>query len=281
VSAEKTGRAYVEEARQELTHYAQGLLHENEKLRAAVATLESDNRRLESELTETHGVRQQKETLRRRQDVLEHETAEAMREAGMARHERDQAVAELTLLRARLEEIEQENDRHLQEYQQVEQQTANLSNLYVASYQLHSSVDRDVVLKTIEEIVINLIGSEEMAIFEADERGRFRVAASVGIDASRFGPFRLGEGPIGRRLAAGEVFVNESPAESHDGLTACVPLKIGESTIGALAVFRLLAHKPALERLDRELFELLAVHASTALHCATLHARALLEGVPQ
>jgi hypothetical protein len=35
---------------------------------------------------------------------------------------------------------------------------------------------------------------------------------------------------------------------------------------GAIAVFRLLAHKPEFEPLDLELFDLLASHAAVALH---------------
>jgi len=40
---------------------------------------------------------------------------------------------------------------------------------------------------------------------------------------------------------------------------------------GAILVFRLLEHKQGLQPLDHELFELLGVHASTALYCANLH----------
>jgi hypothetical protein len=42
---------------------------------------------------------------------------------------------------------------------------------------------------------------------------------------------------------------------------------------GAIALFRLLPQKSGIEAVDRELFELLATHAATALHCARLHAR--------
>lgn len=189
--------------------------------------------------------------------------------AALAVHESEES--ELTRLRARLAEIEQENHHYAEQYQLIEQQTGNLSNLYVASYQLHSSVDRDEILKTIQEIVINLIGSEEIAIFEEDAAGKFQLSSSTGVDASRLGSFRLGEGPIGKRLSDGEVFVEDFP--SNDGrLTACVPLKIGNAITGAIVVFRLLSHKTALERLDHELFELLAIHAATALYCAQLHA---------
>jgi GAF domain-containing protein len=233
VTADKSLHAYVAEAREDLHNYAQGLLRENERLRAVAATLESDKRRLELGLE--HGM------------------------------------AELGRLRVRLEEVQEDNAQANEEYQRIEQQSSNLSNLYVASYQLHSSVNRSVVLKTIEEIVINLIGSEEIVIFARDRDGYFRMASAVGIDEWSFAPFRLGEGPIGRYLIEGNVFINPAAVDHNERLTACVPLKIGETIIGAIAVFRLLAHKTALEPLDRELFGLLAVHAATALYCATLH----------
>ncbi len=237
MNADKSGRAYVEEAHHELTQYAQAILRENERLRAALATLESDKRRLGQD--------------------------------------RDQAMVELMRLRAQLGDIEQENQKYAEEYHEIERQSSNLSNLYVASYQLHSSVDRQSVLQTIQEIVINLIGSEEIAIFEGDPCGKFRLVSSVGLDSSHLGAFSIGEGPIGQRLTSGEVFVKDAPGDHDDRLTACVPLKVGESITGAIVVFRLLPHKTALERIDHELFELLAVHAATALYCATLHAKSL------
>ena len=42
---------------------------------------------------------------------------------------------------------------------------------------------------------------------------------------------------------------------------------------GAIAIFRLLPQKTGFEEVDRELFELLATHAATALYCTALHAR--------
>ena len=233
MSADRTPQAYLEHAREEQHNYTQGLLHENEKLRAKVAALESEKRQLENGL-----------------------------EAGMS---------ELGRLRVRLEEIQDDNQQYSDEFQRIEQQSSNLSNLYVASYQLHSSVDRRAVLQTIQEIVINLIGSEEIAVFECGADGRFRMIAASGVDEWTFAPFGIGEGPIGCHLVDGEPYINRSVAIQPNNITACVPLKIGDRIIGAIAVFRLLAHKPGLESLDHELFALLAVHASTALYCATLH----------
>ena len=128
------------------------------------------------------------------------------------------------------------------------------------------------MLTTIQEIVVNLIGSEEVAIFEfSDDANEFQLASSFGVDLSRLKSFKAGSGPIGQRLLGGEVFVNDHVSGGEDKLTACVPLRVGERTIGAILVFRLLEHKQGLQPVDHELFELLGIHASTALYCANLH----------
>jgi GAF domain-containing protein len=234
LSAEDRNRSYVLQARDEQQQYAASLLRENEKLRATVATLESDHRR----------------------------AAEQVRAA----------VAELDRIRTRYEEVEQENARYADQYQQVEAHSSNLANLYVASYQLHASVDRETVLNTIQEIVINLIGSEQVAIYERNGTAEFRLAASFGVDADRLSSFVPGEGAVGRRLASGEIFADDQAAGGEQKLTACIPLKVGDAPIGAVLIFSLLEHKSSLQPVDHELFELLAVHASTALYCASLHA---------
>ena len=178
------------------------------------------------------------------------------------------AVGELERLRARFDEIAGENQRFAEQYQHIEEQSSNLANLYVASYQLHTSVDRDVVLTTIQEIVINLIGSEQLAIYERSGEKQFRLAASFGLDTENLAEAVSGEYAV-EKLGEGHIF--SDPAEQQP-LTASVQLRIGEEVIGAILVFRLLEHKPSLQPVDHELFDLLAVHASTALHCATLHA---------
>ena len=165
------------------------------------------------------------------------------------------------------EQLRAENQRFADRYQHIEEQSSNLANLYVASYQLHTSVDRATVLNTIQEIVINLVGSEQLAIYERGSDSVFRPAASFGLDEERLAAV-FGEYAV-EKLGEGHVFLD--PADRQP-LTACVPLQIGDRVEGAILVFRLLEHKPELQPVDHELFELLAVHASTALHCASLHA---------
>jgi hypothetical protein len=273
VSADKnTQRSYVETAQLEFEEYAQNLLRENEKLRAMTTMLESDSRRLHLEVIEARRILAHKEDFRRAVQSLESDRQTMTDELAKALKERDSAAQALEDLRAQLVDVEEENVRYAREYQRVKNQSNNLFNLYIASYQLHASVDRKKVLESIQEIIINLIGSEELAIFEM-KNGRFELAASFGVDASKLKSFKSGDGPIGARLASGDVFVDGEAKAGESKLTACVPLKINDTIIGAILVFRLLDHKPSLQAVDHELFELLSVHAANALYCATLHER--------
>jgi GAF domain-containing protein len=176
-----------------------------------------------------------------------------------------------------LSEIQEESRRASARYVEVEQQNTNLANLYVASYQLHGTLNRQRVLDSIQEIVINLIGSEELAIWELDaEREELTLAASFGIDSTtwRAVPLDSESGIIGLVAVTGERFVaGQSPIEptGHEkGLTACIPLKLDDRVVGAIGIFSLLAQKEGLEPVDFELFDLLASHAATALYCTRL-----------
>ena len=266
----KTSRSYIEAAQSEFEEYTQNLLRENEKLRAMTTMLESDSRRLHLEVIEARRILAHKEDFRRAVQSLESDRQQMTDELAKALRERDSAISDLDDLRTQLQDVEQESHRYAREYQRVKNQSNNLFNLYIASYQLHASVQRKQVLESIQEIIINLIGSEELAIFEM-KNGRFELAASFGVDAAKLKSFKSGDGPIGARLSSGEVFVDGEARAGETKLTACVPLKINDTIIGAILVFRLLDHKQSLQAVDHELFELLSVHAANALYCANLH----------
>jgi K+-sensing histidine kinase KdpD len=193
-----------------------------------------------------------------------------------------ETIAKLELLRARQQqqvlEFESDNRRFFAEYAEVEQQNSNLANLYVASYRLHGTLERKDVLEAIHEIIINLVGSEELAVFELDAaRNELKLLSSFGIDETRYATLPLDDSAIARSVQTGEMFLHEPPPNSSSSpvssLTTCVPLKLGEQVIGVIAVFRMLPQKPQLVSVDRELFALLGTHAAIALHCSGLHAR--------
>ena len=156
----------------------------------------------------------------------------------------------------------------------AEQQNSDLTNLFVASNRLHESLDRRGVLAAIQEIVINLVGSEELAVFEVSEDGSsLELVDSFGVDKEKFGKIPLGRGSIGQVAAKGEPVLGGDGAtakEIDEGLTACVPLMLGNQAVGAIAVFRLLPQKQGLMPLDRDLLELLRAQAGLALYCTRL-----------
>src|SRR5262249_51839290 len=129
-------------------------------------------------------------------------------------------------LEARLGGVEAENRRFMEEYLSIQQQNSNLANLYVASYRLHGTVDRREMVDAVKEITANLVGSEEMALFERDDDDRaLSLVGSNGIDPAPLRRVTLGAGIIGRTAETGEVHIGpgEDGRPEETGLTACIP----------------------------------------------------------
>lgn len=235
--------AYVRRVREDTQRYASELLHENERLRLSLVAAEQERRRLEQE---ARAARLEAEQLREREGGL----------------------------RAALARVESENRSFGARFLEVEQENSNLANLYVASYRLHGSVERAEVLEIIQEIVVNLVGCEELAVYELPEgAAALELLASNGIDPREHARVALGQGEVGRSAASGETFVAEDGRAADGRPSACIPLRLGERVTGAIVLFRLLPQKASLGPMDRELFDLLATHAATALYCSGLQAR--------
>jgi GAF domain-containing protein len=189
-------------------------------------------------------------------------------ELALAREAVAHANEERARLRARLAEIEAENERICDEYVAVQERSTELAQRCVALERLHAGLSRAETLAAIQDIVVNVVGSEEVAIL--DRAGEtLRLVQSFGIDPEPLRTVRLGEGAIGRAATTGRLYVagREGPPEPGDGdLTAAVPLCAGAEVVGVLAIFRLLGHKPGLGEGDQEVFDLLSSHAGLALH---------------
>jgi hypothetical protein len=159
-------------------------------------------------------------------------------------------------LELRIAELESDNDR--------------LASLYVASHQLHGTLERAHVLTAIQEIVVNLIGSENFGVFELGAES-LSLVCSVGLEERDAAVVRAGVQRIRSSIESGELLLR--PATAGDWV-ACVPLKVDGHVTGVIAICRLLSHKSELERLDFDLFELLATQAASALHCTSRIERA-------
>jgi len=182
---------------------------------------------------------------------------------------------ECTSVRERLDQVELENSQFAQRYVEVEEENNNLANLYVSSYQLHSTLDLDEVIRIITEIVINLIGAEVFAIYLIDgEDSQLTPVASEGMELSAFPKAKLGVGVLGKAVAQNEATCwNTQSSDDLSQPIVCVPLVVQNRPIGAIAVFGLLAQKAGFSALDHELFNMLGGHAATAIFAAKLYSQ--------
>jgi hypothetical protein len=271
--------AYVRKVQEGMHRYTQEIMTELEKHKRLVAGLEAEKRSLEDRAEAAADLGLANAALRALADSLQGDIRRLQEEVTSLR-----AVAELHQrehhqLESQLERVRKETERDSARYAEIEQQNSNLANLYVASYRLHGTLDRKEVLAAIQEIIANLIGSEDAAIFEVDrERKALGFVAGFGVAPERCPEVALGSGIIGRAAETGEIYVAgpgaAADAAAHESdLTACIPLCLDGTVTGAIAIFKLLPQKPGVEDIDRELFELLATHAATALYCSGLHAR--------
>jgi uncharacterized coiled-coil protein SlyX len=250
--------------------YAQELLERNNELRALVARLEVEKQHLQRQVASLQAASERVAELEEKLYVSEREVR-SLKEV-VAAHGRDQER-----LQVLLRQVDQENRRYSEEFSQLQLQANNLANLYVASYRLHATLDRQQLIEATKEIVANLIGSEEMALFELDRsRQQLLLIDANGIDAEPYRRLPLEHGVIGAAVRCGSPIVVDEAAERAAGeerLTAVIPLRQVDQVNGAIAIFRLLPQKARIGDLDRELFDLLASHAGMALHCARLHER--------
>jgi transcriptional regulator with GAF, ATPase, and Fis domain len=165
-----------------------------------------------------------------------------------------------------------------------EHQGGRLMNLYVATYQLHATLDPAEVQATIAEIAINLLGAERFVLLLRKDDAPGCDIALVGGTSSDRRDRR--EEPAADGLYGGEIYAGGDPvvdATLADGVLrlgptadskalAAVPLRVQNEVVGALVLLKLLDHKPILRAEDRDLLDLLSAHAASALFAARLFA---------
>lgn len=229
--------------------FTQELLKENERLRYRLVQLDEEQRATKKE--ESLELR----TLRERVSLLEEE-----KERLLQRHR----------------EVEEENKLFASRYLEVEEENNKLANLYVASYQLHSTLNSNEVLRTVLEIIINLVGAERFAIYLLDEKtNELAPVATEGVEAGELPTVRVGEGILGDVARSGEScyapeYQRVRTLDPQQPLV-CIPLKIKEHVIGLIAVYTLFEQKQRFTNVDEEIFSMLAGHAATAIFASRLY----------
>lgn len=125
--------------------------------------------------------------------------------------------------------------------------------------------------EAIREIVSNLLGCEEMALFGLDrKRLRFSLLWSFGVEDKTFHlPKEFVETALPGVLA-GDACIDEGFNDAETGgqgekASAFVPIRFKGETNGVLALLRLLPQKAKIDELDRGLFAVLTEEAGRPL----------------
>ncbi len=214
--------------------------------------------------------------------AIEGDPRELGRELAAARLELADRCAEAERLRDRLTGFASAHRRIHDEHVLLEEQYSELGRLHVTLERLHGTLERREVLTAVQEIVINVIGSEELAVFELTEGGgELHPVHCFGVEARQLGPVPLGSGPIGRAAAERRAWVSGDgpPSPEAPDLMACIPLQAAGRVIGVLAFWHMVEHKHLLGPVDRKVLSLIARHAGAALYLTSLHERRQAEGL--
>jgi hypothetical protein len=223
------------------------------RLRERITQLEVENARLRATVEAAETIRE----LLRRIDALEGENRELV---------------------TRFREAEAFSSHYNERFSQVEQEFANMANLFVASNQLHSSMSPRRVTRRIKEVLAQLVGAERYCMYLVDERGCELVpVASEGVFGSELMPIQIEGTRVGAAFRGGAALVEEGVDPSRGTLSdpaAVVPLSIDDKVVGVIAIFSTLSQKKSFETIDFELFKLLGQHAAGALVSAGLFVQA-------
>jgi hypothetical protein len=177
------------------------------------------------------------------------------------------------VLERRVEALESENLQLTERVLGAEQRLVRAAQLYASVAELHKTSDTDEVVTVIKEIVANLLGCEEMGVYDVWPLGPVcTYVDGIGLDANTFGTLPPTHPVVRAAIQSKRVLVPADPMiEPLNGLpiTALIPLTDGDAICGLVILFRMLRQKPVMEPSDLDLLDALGAHAGRAL----IHAR--------
>src|SRR5215469_12056116 len=110
-----------------------------------------------------------------------------------------------------------------------------LEAILLASGRLLAAFTHEDAIRAIQDIVANVIGSEQIALFamQAEDSG-FEVIASCGVTEEQCMQATSQEGLVARVWRSG---VATFPRSGDSNITACVPLRADKQVVAVLAIF--------------------------------------------
>ena len=229
-----------------------------------------------------------------REFVEEYESLQRRLSELQAENSRLRAVVEaddaIRILIRKIDALEGEKRELLSHYRRVEELTsdfnarvremeddfANLANLFVASSTLHSSLSPRAVNRRIREVLEQLVGAERFGVYlSLDGRSLFPIAVAGFAEEPALDG--LSAGPVGEVARSGVARIDDEADPSTGTVQkppAVFPMQIDENVVGVIAIFNTFAQKTKFSTVDFELFRLLGQHAAAALMSSGLYAQA-------
>jgi len=201
---------------------------------------------------------------------------ESLAERGASEPDPSAAGDRLERLQKDLDASDRDREELTQRLVEAENQLSRLMGLYVATFQLHATLDPIEVQATIAEIAVDLLGAERFVLIlrvDGSEECEVALSRGGGVDGDSGGLYVNGRYRGGDPLvdaALDDGVLRMGPDDVSD-VIAAVPLRVQDAIVGALVITKLFDHKAILRAEDRDLLDLLAAHAASALFAARVY----------
>lgn len=233
--------------------FTEQLLSESQRMKARIQDLTEENVQLRSQLASDDAV---KDLLVKIKDLEE----------------------EKIKIRTTADNAKREFQSYEDRYVDMEQELDQMANLYVASSQLHTTMESSQVLSVIEQMLMQFVGAASIGIFlrgyNDEHQPYLRPVHSFQCEHIYGKTIEWNETRIGETAATGVSVIIEPEKATTDSLpVVCIPLMFGDDVVGVIAIYELLEQKEKFVNVDYELFRLLAEHAASAIIGSGLYAR--------
>ena len=157
------------------------------------------------------------------------------------------------------------------ETRQRTQDIGDQAKVYAARMRMQNALDQADALDGIREIAGNLIGTEEVAVFKVDKkRSELWLYWSFGVDPNKHAVLELSREQKLKQVLSGKCMFrlrlsNENLLCTDDPVSALIPIRLDDSTVAVIVLFRLFPHKTELEAVDHEICEVLSNCAGRAI----------------
>lgn len=245
--------AFIEQFFRKGAQFSEELIGENKRLREKLAEAEAENAKLRAQLASDSAIREL---------LTKIEQLEADKQLLMSRSTQMQAVT---------------ND-YTKRYNAIEDELANLANLYVATSQIYSGYSVRAVIRTLKELLAQFLGVAAFSVYLVNpEQNHLVAVATEGVTRSDVATIPAGTGPAAEVFKSGRMRIQsegDTSKGSQEHPAALIPLRLDDYVVGVIAIFATLPQKTEFGHVDHELFKMLSDHAGPALVSARLFTEA-------